>query len=212
MNNSTVSKALHDLEQGLKEIESARNQVVLVTDQGRDIITAFKSVLVKLKSIQEDLDTSEKQFSNSINTKIQTLSKSANKAVERIAFTQASNEEKLESGLQNSLKVLSDFEKRITDLSEESKALQIRLSDLDIKGVIEKVQQDYSAQLVAQIVRLKSELDKIQKENATILNSVLENFGKSFENRLNMQIRRFNWLIVISIVGFCSLAGLIIFK
>ena len=211
MNNSTYNETLVHLEQNLKDIASARDQVLSVVDQGEAIVSAFATVLKSLdafmatasfdqssfeESVQQrfnEANESFKKFNAGLETQLKKLGEgqeNANNAVKEAILQEAKKVTEgvvsFNASLEENKKSFADFLLNLQkSISENEKKVREEFRSLqkEAKGTTEQLANlDLTTQLEVTETRLKDSLDELQIHTLDEVRALKELLEKTQES------------------------------
>ncbi|HAW73262.1 MAG TPA: hypothetical protein DCX00_05520 [Flavobacteriales bacterium] len=211
MNNSSYNETLIQLEQNLKDLASARNQVLSVANQGEAIVTAFAKVLKSLDdflatasfdqtsfedSIQQrfnEANESFKKFNAGLESQLNELGKgreNANNAVNEAMLEEAKKVTEavlsFNASIEQKKESFGDFLTNLQEsISKNEKKVIRQFSSLEkeVKGTTEQLANlDLTTQLEATENRLKETLDQLQIKTLTEITTLNEIFDSTHKS------------------------------
>lgn len=200
MNNSTVNQALLDLEEGLKEVDSAKNQVLAVTEQSELLVKAFNNILSTLNSLEKEFDEHGNGFSRQVNEASRGLNSQVQKSLEDMVIVQSDNEQQLKSRLNHLISEIDGHTKKILSFNTEIEKAKEKVQLLDFNQM--------AASLSSQIKGLERNLSNNHLENTERLTKQLK---QTFSQIEASQSTTKTAILVAMAIGFAGLAALIYF-
>ena len=203
MNNSAYNETLVQLEQNLKDLASARDQVLSVTSQGEAIVTAFAKVLKSLddflatasfdqtsfeESIRQrfnEANESFKKFNAGLESQLNELGKSrenTNNAVKEAMLEEAKKVTEavlsFNASIEQKKESFGDFLTNMQEsISKNEKKVSKQFSSLEkeVKGTTEQLSNlDLTTQLEATEASLKETLGQLQIMTLTEITALKE--------------------------------------
>lgn len=210
MNNSLVNQTLIEIEQNLKDLESARSQVNSVSESSQKMVRTINSLITQFDHAQKEFIEDNKGVSNQVNTAMEffknTLETSAKKSIKvssdvlqkheiQIEKTIELFKNTLETSAKNSIKLSSEV--HLKHENEIGKTIELFKNTLEISAknaikVSSGVHQKHEIEIGKTIDKL-SELQKATLELKRDLSgfdldmrfSSVLNSLKSFETEMN---------------------------
>ena len=205
MNNNSYNETLIQLEQNLKDLASARDQVLSVANQGEAIVTAFAKVLKSLddflatasfdqtsfeESVQQrfnEANESFKKFNAGLESQLKELGEgqeNANNAVKEAMLEEAKKVSEAVIGFNASIDEKKDsFGEFLTELqasiSKNEKEVSKQFTSLEKEVQLtadELANLDLTTQLEATEARLKDTLGQLQIQTLTEITALKEVF------------------------------------
>ena len=194
MNNLIVQKTLIELEENLKNLESARKNVENVSAKGEQIITAFNKVLKQIEILQNEFNNEKNGFNSLISTGIKNFNSS------------------LDSKSIDFVKKIKDFETNIS-ASINGTIQKLNLFETNIKQVTHNIQNlDFEknfGDLKTLISGISKEINEIKKISETNKQAILEQLALLNQN----QTKSSRLTLILMIVGFIAvIAAIFIFR
>jgi hypothetical protein len=181
MNNTLVHQTLIEIEQNLKELESARNQVNSVSASSQSLVVAVSSIIKKIERLEKDLvedrqnqigriDEDLEQFQTKLKT-------NSDKAIEKSEELHTNYSAEIQSQIENLSTELNKFkinlERSAKDASDQSTALG-KKQNFEITNTIEHLRD------------FQEEVKKFNGKIASLdLNSRFESLRKNGETNAN---------------------------
>jgi len=181
MNNTLVHQTLIEIEQNLKELESARNQVNSVSASSQSLVVAVSSIIKKIERLEKDLvedrqnqigriDEDLEQFQTKLKT-------NSDKAIEKSEELHTNYSAEIQIQIENLSTELNKFkinlERSAKDASDQSTALG-KKQNFEITNTIEHLRD------------FQEEVKKFNGKIASLdLNSRFESLRKNGETNAN---------------------------
>lgn len=220
MNNNPYNETLIQLEQDLKELASARDQVLSVTNKGEAVVLAFTKVLKSLddflatasfdqtsfeENIQERFNEANESFKNfnaGLESQLKELGKgqkNANNAVQEVILEEAkkvseavfSFNESIEKKKESFGEFLTKMQESISE-NETKVRGQFRSLEKEMKGTMEQLANlDLTTQLNATEQRLKESSGQLQIELLSRM-TALEELISGAQKSVESGVTRYN--------------------
>ena len=203
MNNNSYNETLIQLEHNLKDLTSARDQVLSVANQGEAIVTAFTKVLKSLdnflatasfdqssfeESVQQQFNEAKesfKKFNAGLETQLKELGKgqeNANNAVKEAMLEEAKKVseavQSFKTSIENKKESFGIFLTNLQEsISENEKKVRGEFSSLqkEAKSTTEQLANlDLTTQLEATETRLKESLNQLQIQTLNEITTLKE--------------------------------------
>lgn len=203
MNNNSIHQSLVELEENLKNLESARTQVERVSEKSEQVISALAEVLGQIEALHQEFELEKSGFSAKINESLdgfdQRLVAKSNSITSKVKELNLD----FSTAVNDSIKKLYEYQKQVDDergtyttsinknLESFKRSLESKLEALGEKT--ETANTHFSSSVDNSLVRLKefqANIDsekKIYKEGVETsidgFNLVLQNKSKDFTEK-----------------------------
>lgn len=151
MSNILIQQSLIDIEQNLKKLESARNQVGNMTDKSEQLISSVVSVIESIEAIKNSFSNDENYLKNSVHDSLEEFSKSLSNGAENANKKTIDISEKYKHEVQENTKLFVDELKSCTENANNKAS--------EITSKYEKVFND----TIIKMDEFKSNLSDVQK-------------------------------------------------
>jgi hypothetical protein len=143
MKNSTTHQALIELEESLKNLESARSQVENVSAKGEQVIREFAKVATQVEALHQEFELEKNGFGSTINKSLKNFDQQL--AAKSDAISTKIKELNLEfsSNVNESIKKLYDFQKQV-DIGQDAYKNSINGSFENFNQVLQKKSKEFT--------------------------------------------------------------------
>ncbi len=175
MNNPAINTALSEMEQNLKNLESARNQVSQVSEKSKEIITAVSSLVNSVENLKSSYADEERNLKQVFKNVSNDLSISFNGSIEEV---KKSTKEYHKFQDEHIKSIQSSVQKLNTSLSETSK----KLEEIDIEknyAIVKNSLDNQSSIIDSNLNNVLAELKGLKVQ----IEEHISSFG-SFEKKL----------------------------
>jgi hypothetical protein len=157
MSNALIQQSLIDIEQNLRKLESARNQVGGVAEKTERLIESISSVISNIESIREAFEGEESYLKKGVQNSLDAFKKDLEKSSE-VALKKASAlSEKQDKIISETILKLEDFQSKLRDVQKS-------LLDFDLEKSLDGIRGEIS--------KLIEEVNSNQKKNSDILDEI----------------------------------------
>ena len=183
MSNTLIQQSLIDIEQNLRKLESARNQVGSVAEKTERLISSISSVIENVESIREAFEGEESYLKKSVENSLDNFKKDLQKSSD-LALSKASElSEKQEKIISETVLKLEEFQSKLRDV-------QKTLLDFDIEKSLDGIRLELS--------KLIEEVNSNQKKNSDLLNEMKSEIRTNHE----LAIKSDKQNLIVLAVGF----------
>ncbi len=182
MSNTVIQQSLIDIEQNLKKLDSARNQVGKLAGKSEELISLFSKLVGSIELIQENYKGAESTLQQNMEKSRLEFEKSLNKTINYAEINSKeflSNQEKF---IGNAIEQLKDFQNKLYDTqrSIEEFDLEKGLNKIyaELSGIQETLISQHSI-IIIKISEMQSVLDErlLEIQNAQKQNFILTSIG-----------------------------------
>jgi DNA anti-recombination protein RmuC len=157
MSNTLIQQSLIDIEQNLRKLESARNQVGGVAEKTERLIESISSVISNVESIREAFEGEESYLKKGVQNSLDAFKKDLEKSSE-VALRKASDlSEKQDKIISETILKLEEFQSKLRDVQKS-------LLDFDLEKSLDGIRGEIS--------KLTEEVNSNQKKNSDILDEI----------------------------------------
>lgn len=229
MSNAAIQQSLIELEQNLRNLTSAREQVENVANGTEQLISTVIKLVVTIEGLSGQFDPSEFSFEDKISDALKTFSKSINdgaaKAVKNYEELAEKNTGSFESAVktleQKLNESLKEFEKNINEGAEKATTKYQELSDKNSQAIestvgkldefrihLQKTEDQIKEfDLAKSHIEIKEKLDESFNESETRVAQLTSIVNSRFEEL--EKLIRFNRMLLIALT-VTGISGLLI--
>ena len=183
MSNTLIQQSLIDIEQNLRKLESARNQVGSVAEKTERLISSISSVIANVESIRDAFEGEESYLKKSIQNSLDNFKKDLQKSSD-LALSKASElSEKQEKIISETVLKLEEFQSKLRDV-------QKTLLDFNIEKSLDGIRLE--------LFRLIEEVNLNHKKNSDLLNEMKSEIRTNHE----LAIKSDKQNLIVLAVGF----------
>ncbi|MAM29321.1 MAG: hypothetical protein CMC13_09885 [Flavobacteriaceae bacterium] len=214
MNNNTVNQSLIEIEENLKNLETARNQVDGVSKKSETLILEVTKLINKIQVLENEFSLEKSGLSNNITNEISKFKKSLKK--ESDVFIEKSKEvsEKHSNSTLNNIERLAVFqeklgivEKNISELDFEKGFVEIRERLQNILDQQESLSLDINKSFKGLEASTENTLYQLQKEQKVTNKHIFQSLDK--QNKKLALLKKLLFVMVfLGIIG--AVVGIII--
>lgn len=113
MKNTLINQSLIELEENLKNLESARTQVDKVSKKSERVISTFTKVLASVKALIQEFELEKSGFSNTINENLENFNRQLTAGHKAIATKTKELNLDFSTVVNDSIKRLYEFQKQV---------------------------------------------------------------------------------------------------
>lgn len=194
MSDNSIHTALLELESELREIESAREQVLAVSSSGQDLINAFASVLRSLSSLESQFNEREANFADELDKSIEKFRQTAQYAMNDLVDFQKENRNKLTKEMDGIFLRFDEFNSRVDGLSITINSTSERVRALDFNQMLSEV-----------LARMTDFQNELAKKNERKLKDMEDSIKGQIEHFNRKQTKTMNFILIIMVIGFIGL-------
>lgn len=185
MNNSLVQQSLIDIEQNLKNLKSARDQVNSVSLSSQQLVEAISSILKVLEGLDKNLIKERVEFTKKIEKEIKNFQFKLETGAENAINQSSKFHDKHGVEIDKTIHKLSSLQKEVALLQKEISTLDLDLKFTSVNDSIKSFDKELK-QVKSEIDRFSSRFDTwielqndIQTERNQIVDEKLEGIKSS---------------------------------
>lgn len=183
MSNTLIQQSLIDIEQNLRKLESARNQVGSVAEKTERLISSISSVIANVESIREAFEGEESYLKKSIQNSLDNFKKDLQKSSDLALSKASALSEKQEKIISETVLKLEEFQSKLRDV-------QKTLLDFNIEKSLDGIRLE--------LFRLIEEVNLNHKKNSDLLNEMKSEIRTNHE----LAIKSDKQNLILLAVGF----------
>ena len=190
MSNTLIQQSLIDIEQNLRKLESARNQVGSVAEKTERLISSISSVIANVESIRDAFEGEESYLKKSIQNSLDNFKKDLQKSSD-LALSKASEL----SGKQE--KIISETVLKLEEFQSKLRDVQKTLLDFNIEKSLDGIRLE--------LFRLIEEVNLNHKKNSDLLNEMKSEIRTNHElaiksNKQNLIVLAVGFVLVVIVI------------